>query len=50
MTPIMNVESAQPANIICISFNGGDTGMSGGGGSDGEAHAPETDWNVWGDE
>ena len=47
MQPIMNVESATPTTIICMSFNGGDTGLEDGGGSSGEGQAPE--WDVWGD-
>ena len=51
MTPIVNEESAQPTNIICVSFKSDDdTGLTDGGGSDGEAHAPEGDWDMWGDE
>ena len=49
MQPTMNVESAQPSNIISTSFTGGGgTGLVGGGGSDGEAHTKE--WEIWGDE
>ena len=51
LTPIMNVEGAQATNIICVSFKSDDdTGMNNGGGSDGNAHAPENDWNIWGEE
>ena len=46
--PIVNVENAMPTTIICTSLNGGGTGLIGGGGSDGEANAPE--WDVWGDD
>ena len=47
MTPIVNVESAEPTNLLCESFNS-NAGLDGGGGSDGEAHAPE--WDVWGED
>ena len=49
MTPIVNVESAQPTNIICVSFTS-NTDLEDGGGSDGNAHAPESEWDMWGDE
>lgn len=49
LTPTVNVESAQPTNIICTSIHGdGDTGLIGGGGSAGEGHAPE--WDLWGED
>lgn len=51
MTPIVNVEYAQLTNIICTSFKSDeDTGIGNGGGSNGEAHAPEGDWQIWGEE
>ena len=49
MTPIVNVESAQPTNIICVSFDS-NVGLEDGGGSNGNAHAPESDWDIWADE
>lgn len=49
LTPILSVDSAQPANLLCESFNS-NVGLDDGGGSDGDARAPETDWNMWGDE
>lgn len=49
MQPIVKEENAQPTNIICASIKGGgDTGLSNGGGSDGNAHTHE--WDMWGDE
>ena len=48
MKPIMNVDNAQPANIICVSFDS-NVGLDGGDGSNGDAHAPESDWDMWGD-
>lgn len=49
LKPILNVENAMPANLLCESFYGNEgTGLQPGGGSDGEARAPE--WNIWGDE
>lgn len=50
MMPTMNVEQAQPTYIIAVSFNGGDTGLSGSEGSDGEAHTKEDNWDIWGGE
>jgi hypothetical protein len=51
MTPIVNVESAMPTNIICVSFKSDDdTGLTDGGGSNGDAHAKEDDWDIWGAE
>ena len=47
ITPVLNVESAEPANLLCESFNGGDTGLTPGGGSDGDARTQE--WNIWGE-
>ena len=49
MTPIVNVESAQATNIICVSFDS-NVGLEGGSGSNGDAHAPESDWDMWGEE
>ena len=49
MTPIVNIESAQPTNIICVSFDS-NVGLEDGGGSNGNAHAPESDWDIWADE
>jgi len=49
MTPIVNMESTEPENIICVSIKSDDnTGLTPGGGSNGEAHAPE--WDIWGEE
>ena len=48
-TPIVNVESALPANLLCESLNN-NANIEDGGGSDGSARAPEADWNLWGDE
>ena len=51
MTPIVNVECAEPENIICTSIKSDDnTGLTPGGGSSGDAHAPEVEWDMWGDE
>ena len=47
MTPIVNVESAQPVNLLCESFQS-NVGLTPGGGSDGEAHTQE--WNMWGED
>ena len=47
LQPILNVENAMPANLLCESFKS-NAGLESGGGSDGEAQAPE--WNMWGDE
>ena len=49
LTPIMNVECAEPESIICTSIKSDtDTGLTPGGGSNGEAHAPE--WDLWGED
>lgn len=49
MTPAVNVENAQPTSLLCESFNS-DSGLSGGGGSDGNAHVKESEWDIWGEE
>ena len=49
MTPIVNVESAQPISILCVSFHS-DTDIEDKGGSDGEARTKEDDWDMWGAE
>ena len=49
LKPILNVDNAMPETLICVSFNS-NAGLDSGGGSDGEARAPEIDWNIWGDE
>ena len=49
MTPIVNVESAQPANLLCESFTS-NVDLTPGGGSNGEARSPECDWNIWGED
>ena len=46
LKPIVNTRSAQPTNLLCESFYGnGDTGLTPGGGSNGEARTQE--WNIW---
>ena len=47
MTPIVNVESAQSANLLCESFQS-NVGLGSGGGSDSEARTQE--WNMWGED
>ena len=44
ITPIVNVENAMPANLLCESFKS-NVGLEPGGSSNGEAQAPE--WNIW---
>lgn len=46
MKPTLDVENAMPANLLCESFTS-NLGLEPGGGSNGEAQAPE--WDVWGD-
>ena len=41
------MEDAQPANLLCESFNS-NVDLTPGGGSDGDARAQE--WSIWGDE
>ena len=51
MIPALKLDNAQPTNIICVSIKGdSSTGLEDGGGSNGDAHAPENDWNIWGNE
>jgi len=45
--PNVNVESAQPANLLCESFTS-NVDLNPGGGSDGVARTEE--WSIWGDE
>lgn len=48
MTPVVNVESAQPTSIICFSSN---AGIGDGGGSNGDANTKEDNaWEIWGEE
>ena len=49
LTPIIKMEDAMPANLLCESFRT-NAGLDQGSGSDGEARAPQTDWNIWGEE
>ena len=49
LKPIVNVENAMPANLLCESFHT-NVGLEPDGGSDGDARAPQIDWNIWGDE
>ncbi len=48
MTPVVQVENAQPANLLCESFKSNVDLTSSGTGSDGEARAQE--WNMWGED
>jgi hypothetical protein len=51
LKPILNVDNAMPETLICVSVYGNEgTGLEPGGGNDGEARAPQADWNIWGDE
>ena len=51
MMPALKVDLAQAENMLCVSFKSDDSsGLADGGGSDGDAHAPENDWSIWGDE
>ena len=48
LKPIFNVDYAMPETLISASIYGDEgTGLVSGGGSNGEAHAPQ--WDVWGD-
>jgi len=47
LKPIVNVENAQPASLLCESFQS-NVGLTPGGGSNGEARTQE--WNIWGDD
>ena len=49
MTPIVNVESAQPTSLLCESIKS-DVGIDNGGGSSSDSHAKEDDWDIWGAE
>lgn len=49
ITPLVNLENAQPANLLCESFKS-NVDLEPSGGSDGNARAPEVDWDMWGDE
>ena len=50
MTPIVKMENAQPTSLLCESFNS-NVGIDGGNnGSNGDAHAKEDDWDIWGAE
>lgn len=47
MTPILKMEDAMPANLLCESFKS-NVGLEPGGGSDGDARTEE--WNIWGED
>ena len=47
LKPIVNTESAQPANLLCESAQS-NVGLTQGEGSDGEARI--LGWNIWGDD
>ncbi|MBR6032055.1 MAG: hypothetical protein IKP36_08870 [Bacteroidaceae bacterium] len=47
LKPIVNTESAQPANLLCESAQS-NVGLTQGEGSDGEARV--LGWNIWGDD
>lgn len=47
MTPILKMEDAMPANLLCESFTS-NVGLEDGGGSNGDARTQE--WNIWGEE
>ena len=49
MTPIVNLESAQPTSLLCESIRS-DVGIDNGGGSSSDSHAKEDDWDIWGAE
>lgn len=50
MTPVVNVEKAQPTSLLCESF-GSNVGIGNGGGSNGNAHTKEEEaWDIWGEE
>ena len=49
MAPTLNVEQAQPTSLLCESFTS-NVGLEGGEGSSGTAHAPESSWDIWGEE
>ena len=49
ITPVLKMEDAQTASLLCESFYGDEnTGLTPGGGSDGDARTQE--WNIWSDE
>lgn len=49
LTPIVKVDVAQPANLLCESLNN-NAGIENGDGSGDDARAPEDNWDMWGGE
>ena len=48
ITPTLNVENAMPESLLCESFHS-NVGLEPGGGSDDDARAPESAWDIWGE-
>ena len=49
LTPIVKVDVAQPANLLCESLNN-NAGIENGDGRGDDARAPEANWDMWGGE
>ncbi len=51
MIPTLKVESAVLTSMIAVSIKGdSSTGLTDGGGSNGNAHAPQSAWDIWDEE